>query len=197
LKFENDTYKPAAVQDSQVALFAFYQTKQNALHQYYLKFQDLVDAFDHYGAEVGINLSLIRHAAELHGGDIYVDDIDYGHPSFKMYLAAAKEQFLALQFLRGADRSNYGDLVIELDNDYAKGSYRYPATMAAAYTLLNRFKMRKVHDKQGVNPGNGNTNKSKGQKENSSDGDDDIHGVVFVNKEGKPIGKDVACYMQW
>lgn len=90
LKFENITYKPAAVQDAQVALFSFYQTKQDSLHQYYLKFKDLVDVLEHYGAEVGVNLSPVRHTAKLNG-DKYADSIDYDHPSFRLYLPAAKE----------------------------------------------------------------------------------------------------------
>jgi len=58
LKFKNVMYKPAAVQDAQVASVSFYQAKQESLHQYYLKFKDLVDALDHYGMEVGIILCL-------------------------------------------------------------------------------------------------------------------------------------------
>mmetsp|Transcript_14399 Transcript_14399/g.27057 ORF Transcript_14399/g.27057 Transcript_14399/m.27057 type:complete len:316 (-) Transcript_14399:8-955(-) len=194
LKFENVAYKPASVQDAQVALFSFYQSKHDSLHQYYLKFKDLVDALDHYGAEVGINLSLVRHAAEMNG-DKSADEIDYDHPFFKEYLPIAKERFLALRFLRGADRAKYGDLIIELDNDYAKGSDHYPATVAAAYTLLSRRKAKRFTDKQGNNNNNDPNKSGGGTKDNKlDDGDDEVHGVVFVNKNGKPISKDVSCF---
>jgi hypothetical protein len=192
LKFENVTYKPAAVQDAQVALFSFYQTKQDSLHQYYLKFKDLVDALDHYGAEVGINLSLVRHAAEM-AGEKSADQIDYKDQAYKTYLPAAKERFLALRFLRGADRSKYNDLVVELDNDYAKGTDHYPATVAAAYTLLSR---RKIAKHGGHNGGGGGRDKSDKSSRNGSGApeDEEVHGIVFVNKDGKPVRKEVVCY---
>jgi hypothetical protein len=133
-KFENVTYKLASGQVMQMALFTIYQSKHHSLHQYYLKFKDLVDALDHYGAKIGINLSLVWHTAEVHG-DKYANDIDYDHPSYKLYLPAAKERFLALKFIRGADRSKYNDLVVEWDNNYAKGSDHYPVTVAAAYII--------------------------------------------------------------
>jgi hypothetical protein len=63
LKFENVTYHAAAADDAKVAFYAFYQTKQNPLHQYCKELSDLTDTLEHYGADIGIDLSLAKDAA--------------------------------------------------------------------------------------------------------------------------------------
>jgi hypothetical protein len=45
----------------------FYQNKQDTLHQYNLKFKDLFDALEHYGAELGTDIGLIKDIAERNG----------------------------------------------------------------------------------------------------------------------------------
>ena len=52
-----------------------------------------------------------------------------------------KEAQLAIAFLMGADRVQYGGLLAELENDYLKGSDQYPKTMVAAYNLLVNYKI--------------------------------------------------------
>jgi hypothetical protein len=110
LQFENVTYTTAAVDNAKLALYSFYQTKQDTLHQYYLKFKDLCNALEHYGAEVGYDISLVRDIANRNG-DKDADNINVVHSSYEQYKLAARERYLAFRFLRGADRSKYGDLL--------------------------------------------------------------------------------------
>jgi hypothetical protein len=57
LKFENVTFKAFAIYDAKKALSNFYQTKQGSLlHEYFVKFKDLTDALEHYGAKIGTTL---------------------------------------------------------------------------------------------------------------------------------------------
>jgi hypothetical protein len=143
LKFENVTFKAFAIYDAKIALSSFYQTKQDSLHSYYMKFKDLTEALEHYGAELGNDIGLIRDIADRNG-EKDVENIDYTHPKFAQYKAEAREQYLAVCFLRGADRAKYGAFVTELENDYTKGTNHIPPTVAAAYGLLDRIKL---HDK--------------------------------------------------
>lgn len=190
LKFENVTFKAFAIDDANLALLSFYQTRQDSLHQYYSKFKDLADALEHYGADIGTDMALIRDVAERDGfKDVSL--LTTSHHDYDKYRAAAREQYLAVRFLRGADRSKYGDFVIDLENTFARGTNHIPATLAAAYSLLNRIK-KPV--KQTRNGGGSNNANKDGEKNQASSGDEEVHGMVFVNKEGKPVGKDVVCF---
>lgn len=123
-----------------MALATFYQTKQDSLHAYYLKFKDLTEALEHYGAELGTDIGIIKDIAEQNG-DKDADDIDHVHPKYHQYRAKAREQYLAVCFLHGADRAKYGSFVTELENDYTKGINHIPSTVAAAYVLLDKIKL--------------------------------------------------------
>ena len=48
----------------------------------------------------------------------------------------AKEQFLAVAFLLGADTVRYGTCVKAMQNAYLKGNNDYPQTVTAAYHFL-------------------------------------------------------------
>lgn len=193
LKFENVTFKALAIDDAKLALYSFYQTRSDSLHQYYLKFKDLCDALEHYGAEIGNDISLIRDVAERNGETIPVDAAA-SNPLFQKYKAAAREQYLAVRFLRGADRAKYGDVVLDLENTYAKGTNHIPATLAAAYSLLSRIK--RPQRQSGTRTANGQNGDKDGdsQKDKPLGDDQEVHGIMFVNKDGKPVGKDVACF---
>jgi hypothetical protein len=192
LKFENVTFKAFAIYDAKMALSHFYQTKQDSLHEYYMKFKDLIDALEHYRAEIGTDIGLVRDAAER-DGQKDAESMTPTHTSYEKYKAASREQYLAVCFLKGADRAKYGGLVLDLENDYTKGTNHVPSTLADAYELLNRIKLPQ---KTPRNPPNGQPGTRNGTNSNSSSGKDDmeVHGVVFVNKNGKQIGKDVSCF---
>lgn len=191
LKFENVTFKAFAIYDAKMALANFYQSKHDTLHEYYMKFKDLIDALEHYGAEIGTDIGLIRDAAERDGRKD-ADKLTHTDPNYEKYRAMSREQYLAVCFLKGADRSKYGNLVLELENDYTKGTNHVPSTVAAAYELLNRIKLpQKTHR----NPGQGGNRGGKGTENTTGSNEDtEVHGVVFVNKNGKPISKDVSCF---
>jgi hypothetical protein len=186
LKFENVTFKAFAIYDAKLALSRFYQTKQDSLHSYYMKFKDLTEALEHYGAELGNDIGLIRDIAERNG-DKNADSIDHNSPNYDQYKAEAREQYLAICFLRGADRAKYGSFVTELENDYTKGTNHIPSTVAAAYGLLDRIKLQ---DKGTNTRKEGDQTTNKGGQGNSNE----AHGLVFVNKDGRKIGKEVICY---
>lgn len=193
LKFENVTFKAFAIYDAKMALAGFFQSKHDTLHEYYMKFKDLIDAMEHYGAEIGTDLGLVRDAAERDGKKD-ADQMTHTYPDYEKYKAISREQYLAVCFLKGADRAKYGSLVLELENDYTKGTNHIPTTVADAYELLNRIKLPQRNPRNPIN-GQGENRGGKGNDTNTgSTADTEVHGVVFVNKNGKPISKDVSCF---
>jgi hypothetical protein len=53
-----------------------------------------------------------------------------------LQLQDAEEQVLACAFLLGINKSQYGKLVKDLENDYTQGTNNYPSTLQQAYSLL-------------------------------------------------------------
>lgn len=111
LKFENVTFKAFAIYEAKMALAGFYQSKHGTLYEYYyMKFKDLIDALEHYGAEIGTDSGLVRDAAERDNRK----DADTMTPSdsnYEKYKSVSREQYPVACFLKGADRAIYGSLV--------------------------------------------------------------------------------------
>jgi len=53
---------------------------------------------------------------------------------------AARQKTLAMGFLRGADPTKYGSLLVHLANQFASGRDEYPKDLTAAYGLLVHYK---------------------------------------------------------
>ena len=53
--------------------------------------------------------------------------------------AEAKQQYLAIAFLMGSDRTHYGPLLIEMENSYLQQINWYPTTLMQAYNDLNNY----------------------------------------------------------
>ena len=53
----------------------------------------------------------------------------------------AKEAYMDMAFISGANRIKYGELIEELENSYLKGNENeYPKTVTDAYNLLLNYK---------------------------------------------------------
>ena len=80
----------------------------------------------------------------------------------------------AIAFLLGCDRSRYGKLVEDLENDFLQGRNNYPTTVVAAYNLLTNWKQE---------------NRS-GWRTPTADG------VAFANADDgkKTIKRNVTCH---
>ena len=80
-----------------------------------------------------------------------------------------------MAFLLGCDRSRYGKLIEDLENDYLQGRNNYPTTVVAAYNLLTNWKQE---NRAGWRPPTAD-------------------GVAFTNADdGKkaPIKRNVTCH---
>ena len=82
----------------------------------------------------------------------------------------------AMAFLLGCDRSRYGKLIEDLENDFLQGRNTYPTTVVAAYNLLTNWKQEN----------------RAGWRTPTADG------VAFTNTDdGKkaPLKRNVTCHM--
>ena len=97
------------------------------------------------------------------------------------YMLQAEQMSIAIAFLDHADPRRYGDLLVDLENDFTKSKGSYPTTLGRAYEYLNEYKVKNVAQ----------AGKNDGQE----------HNMAFVQKKDKkkpqefePWMKDKKCY---
>jgi hypothetical protein len=56
-------------------------------------------------------------------------------------LDQAKDQYLAVMFLMNSDKSQYGSLVRDIENEYTRGTNTYPVMLSAAYDYIVNYRL--------------------------------------------------------
>ena len=85
-----------------------------------------------YGGKFGQHKAMLQYAIERDGliqGSNF-DELDKEHQ--RTYKKKARDQFLAISFLLGRNRSRYSQLVAELQNSYIMGVDQYPKDIEEA-----------------------------------------------------------------
>jgi len=122
----------------QVRYFMTYrQREQQDLHRYFEVFQLMTDTIDHLGGSF-VHPGYVTKLKD----DDEVSDADresMDDEDSREYDDKAKDRFLALTFLSGARTDQYGDLLIELENDSLKGYDNFPCTVVEAYHMLANY----------------------------------------------------------
>jgi len=121
-----------AIHDAKKRLYAFYQPRHMSTQAYYEQFINLVDVVNHIGGSYGIEPGILDQYAASKGksmGDLDEND-----------RLCVKDQYLAIAFVTGADRTRFGRLIEKLQNDYLQGYDGYPKTLSTAYQLLTNWK---------------------------------------------------------
>jgi Reverse transcriptase (RNA-dependent DNA polymerase)/Zinc knuckle len=132
-------------------------------NQAYLdRFTNVVAVVEQTGGELGHNPGVERFLANERGLDYDVMDAD----DAAAVRDDAKELFLATIFLLNADRRRYKELQLVTQNDYTRGTNKYPRTMVGAYELLNGY----TSMYRGPNLPRGNDGVSFNQNGDSADG---------------------------
>jgi len=122
----------------QVWYFMIYrQREQQDLHQYFEVFQLMTETIDHLGGTF-VHPGYVSKLIEEDEVD-EEDKDDMNEEEVQSYEDKAKNRFLALTFLSGARSEQYGDLLIELENDSLKGYDNFPSTVVEAYHMMANY----------------------------------------------------------
>ena len=135
--FDDQRQGTWALQQAKKRAFCYLQRENMSNADYMEEFEAIIKVVETYGGEWGQEPGLVR--AKLQAAN--VPDVD--NPTddeLENAKDAAREEFLAMMFLRGADRNRYWKLRDELSNDYAKGVDNYPTTLDGMLRLLNNYK---------------------------------------------------------
>jgi hypothetical protein len=119
--------------------YLLYQGRKCTHVQYLRKFQTCVSIVEQYGGSIGQDMGLVKAELEAMG----VTSTDFAAVSAAQKLEAtqvAKDKYLAMAFLSGADERRCGKLLLDLQNDYTKGVNNYPVSVTSAFNLLVHYK---------------------------------------------------------
>ena len=92
----------------------------------------MIDVLKHYGGSFADDPLLIK--------ECYISGRTKGEA-----IAAAQEGAVAIAFLLRSSKDKYGDLLIDLENQFSLGNDQYPDTMGEAYSLLANYKPSRKH----------------------------------------------------
>ena len=180
-RFEGTRNVFISLDDAWTGYYAYQQGANQSLHEYLMDYQSLVQVLEPYGAAIGAKGPYIESVK---------DRIKETFPDLtpaeyrKKEITAAKQQSVAIGFLKRADKRRYGALWSELENNFTRGQDHYPADLTNAYNLLLNYKAPPVPRQPRREPAE----------------DDEVSGVSFLQNGATTPGSDgitherVKCY---
>ena len=111
-----------------------HQGKTSTAQEYLEQFKNHVEVLTHVGAVIGPDTSIV----EL----IVKEDLLHavGTPPTTAHLVQARNEYLAMAFLLGADRARYGKMIEDMENSYLHGNNIFPKTLDDVYNILSNWK---------------------------------------------------------
>lgn len=142
-RFEHTRYPPLAMADVYAKFFRYFQGGSTTDTDFMTKYQEFIDLFDHFNCDIGKDRALVRF--ELKTAKIPDTDAELvmkrpGSVLYKEYANKAQERFFATCFLRASNKTQYGPLLIGLENDFAQGTNQFPSTITGASNVKLTFK---------------------------------------------------------
>lgn len=127
-----------------LTLLKLYQFRHETLEDYRTKFEAAVEVVKHVG--VDLPKALTRLTDESLKADKLSRDTttqeQISEAESKTY-----DRFLAVMFIKGADKGRYESIMTHYENMYSNGTNQYPANVTEAYNrLLNWKRDNKVND---------------------------------------------------
>ena len=105
---------------------------------YLREFKALVTTVQQLGGELGVEASRVREQLD---NDETVMDADNPSEAEQTHARnAAREAFLAVDFLAKSNMKHFGSLLAELENLYTRGVDGYPITFASSFDMVVNYK---------------------------------------------------------
>jgi hypothetical protein len=133
-------------------LFSLRQGKDVTNDKFLETFQTHVLVIEQFGGEIGRDTIIISKELEIRGLNVK----DATEAQVAESSNTGKGKYLAIALLRESDRSRYGRMLDDLQNQYLNGYNNYPDSVTAAYHLLTHYVVnpqstaRIINDSEGV-----------------------------------------------
>ena len=164
--FQSQKYVPHSLHEAKRHFYMCSQGKFSTTQAYLEQLQNMVDVIEHSGGSVGHEPGILGAIAE----ELNIDLDTVMAAEGEHVCNTAQARYLAVAFILGSDRSRYGRLIENLENDYLQGQNNYPVTVTGAYNLLTNWKQDPHNLMQGFGPSN--------------------DGVSFINVDGESGDED-------
>ena len=105
---------------------------------YLHEFKALVTTVQQLGGELGVEASRVRE--QLDNDETMMDANNPSEAEQTRARNAAREAFLAVDFLAKSDMKRFGSLLVELENSYTRGVDGYPITLASSFDMVVNYK---------------------------------------------------------
>jgi hypothetical protein len=116
-KFQSQRHPGLSIHTAKRHFYLLKQDKHTGNNDYLDMFSNNTDVIKHIGGIIGEEPTLLK--------------IELGKLEVTAATTAAKQQYLAIAFLCGSDRTQYGKLLEDLENSYLQGRDKYPATLTS------------------------------------------------------------------
>ena len=97
----------------------------------------MTDTINHLGGTF-VQPGYLKKLMKNDGIDVE-DEVSVQEDELRKYEEKAKMKFLALTFLSGAKADQYGDLLVDLENDSLKGYDNFPNNVVEAYHMMANY----------------------------------------------------------
>jgi hypothetical protein len=106
--------------------------------QYLERFKSMVAVIGHYGGSIGSHPRLIQDEIASITSQPFVGPgmTNYTQEIQDRAFEQAKQRCLACMLVMGLDKTHYGDMLTEIQNDYQKNVNLYPVNVTGAYALM-------------------------------------------------------------
>jgi len=147
-KSDDRQYKYKAEDQAKRNYYNLRQTPEMSCQEYFERVRNVVDVIKSLGGSLVDDMHLPDELPEVRPRSGYTNE----------QRASAREKIqnktIAYGILVRADRSRYGKLIEEIENDYLKGNNDYPKTPTEAYNLLVNYRSYN-HNKRPAGQGGG------------------------------------------
>ena len=109
---------------------------QDSTPDYYDRFKISVDVLEAMDGIIGSDPLLLKQQYKKKK----LDPLTASVSEIKEVKEDARDEYLAIMFILGADRRRFGKYIEDLENDYLQGKDHYPKTLVAAYNVLMGWK---------------------------------------------------------
>jgi hypothetical protein len=110
--------------------------KQVSYKRFFLQFMNNVEVVGHSGGNVWAD----NEVEEMILAETNTTKAAMSAAQLRSFYADVRERSLATAFILSADRSRFGKLIEDMENNFLQGINKYPTTLAAARHLLANWR---------------------------------------------------------
>jgi hypothetical protein len=133
--FQSQKYLPHSLHLAAQQFYNCKQSKRMTTQSYIEEFQSRVDVIKESGGSIGHSPEMVKRLCKQKGTPLK----DMDRAATLVIQKESEERYLAVAIMIGADRSRFGTLLEDLQNDYLQKRDNYPKTMAESYNLLTNW----------------------------------------------------------